>query len=109
MTPTKVPQYLLVILQLLVQDDSVGLVGLGPGQDDAVHGAAHLVHDGHSRRGWKRQKEGDSQTPAQVGPSPWQEVGRRVIAVWSFGIHFLHWEGCPGVRRSWILLFVESS
>lgn len=47
-------RYLLIVLQLIVQDDAVGLVGLGPRQGDAVHGAAHLVHDGHSRWSWKR-------------------------------------------------------
>lgn len=55
--PAKVPQYLLIILQLIVQDDSIGLVRLGPGQGDAVHGAAHLVHDGHSRGGCKRNRD----------------------------------------------------
>lgn len=48
------PRYLLVVLQLIVQDDAIGLVRLGPRQGDAVHGAAHLVHDGHSRWSWKR-------------------------------------------------------
>ena len=42
--------YLLLVLQLIIQDDAVGLVGLGPREGDAVHGAAHLVHDGHGRR-----------------------------------------------------------
>lgn len=30
LNPAKVPQYLLIILQLVIQDDSVGLVGLRP-------------------------------------------------------------------------------
>lgn len=47
-------KYLFVILQLVVQDDAVGLVGLGPGQGDAVNGAARLVHDGHC--GWSCKK-----------------------------------------------------
>lgn len=49
-------RYLFIILQLVVQDDAVGLVGLGPGQGDAVHGAAHLVHDGHGGRSCKKHK-----------------------------------------------------
>lgn len=36
--------YLFIILQLIVQDDSVGLVGLGPREGDAVHSATDLVH-----------------------------------------------------------------
>lgn len=49
--------YLLIVLQLIVQDDSVGLVGLRPGEGDAVHGAADLVHDGHSGRSCERGKK----------------------------------------------------
>lgn len=49
-------RYLFIILQLVVQDDAVGLVGLGPGQGDAVHGTAHLVHDGHGGRSCKKHK-----------------------------------------------------
>ena len=45
--------YLLIVLQLVIQDDAIGLVGLGPRQGNAVHGAAHLVHDGHGRWSWK--------------------------------------------------------
>lgn len=52
--------YLLIVLELIVQDDSVGLVRLGPGEGDAVHGAAHLVHDGHSGRSCKRGKKNTS-------------------------------------------------
>ena len=44
------PGYLFIILQLIVQDDSIRLVRLGPGEGDAVHGATDLVHYGHS--GW---------------------------------------------------------
>lgn len=47
LNPAKVPQYLLIILQLVIQDDSVGLVRLRPREGNAVHGAADLVHDGH--------------------------------------------------------------
>jgi hypothetical protein len=46
--------YLLIVLQLVVQDHTVGLVWLGPRQGDAVHSAAHLVHDGHGRWCCKR-------------------------------------------------------
>lgn len=49
--------HLLIVLKLIVQDDSVGLVGLRPGQGDAVHGAADLVHDGHSGRSCKKKKK----------------------------------------------------
>jgi hypothetical protein len=41
--------YLLIVLQLVVQDHTVGLVRLRPRQGDAVHRAAHLMHDGHGR------------------------------------------------------------
>lgn len=46
--------YLLIILQFIVQDHAVGLVWLRPRQGDAVHGAAHLVHNGHGRWCCKR-------------------------------------------------------
>ncbi len=39
--------YLLVVLQFVVQDNSIGLIRLGPGQSDAVRGSADLVDDGH--------------------------------------------------------------
>lgn len=45
--------YLFIILQFVVQDDSVRLVWLGPGKGDAVHTAAHLVHNRHRRRSCK--------------------------------------------------------
>lgn len=48
LNPAEVPQYLLVILQLVIQDDSIGLVRLRPREGNAVHGAADLVHDRHS-------------------------------------------------------------
>lgn len=41
--------YLLIVLQLIVQDDSIGLIRLGPRQSDGVRGSADLVDDGHCR------------------------------------------------------------
>lgn len=46
--------YLFIILQFVVQDDAIGLVRLGPGEGDAVHTAAHLVHYRHC--GWSCKK-----------------------------------------------------
>lgn len=43
-------RYLFITQELVVQDDSIGLVRLGPGEGDAVHSAADLVHDGYC--GW---------------------------------------------------------
>lgn len=40
--------YLLVVAQLVVQDDAVGLLRLWPRQGEAVHGGADLVHDGNN-------------------------------------------------------------
>lgn len=40
--------YLLVVAQLIVQDDAVGLLRLWPRQGEAVHGGADLVHDGNN-------------------------------------------------------------
>lgn len=40
--------YLLVVAQLVVQDDAVGLLRLRPRQGEAVHGGADLVHDGNN-------------------------------------------------------------
>lgn len=48
--------YLLIILQLIVQDDSVRLVRLGPGEGDAVHSAADLVHYGYCGRSCEETK-----------------------------------------------------
>ena len=43
-------RYLFIVLQLIVKDEAVGLVRLGPGQGYAVRCPGDLVHDGHS--GW---------------------------------------------------------
>lgn len=48
---------LLVVADLIVQDDPVGLLRLGPGQRDAPHRGTHLVHDGHGGGGC-RGREG---------------------------------------------------
>lgn len=45
--PPNWAQHLLVVLQLVLQDDAVGLVGLGPGQGDAGRASVDLVDDGH--------------------------------------------------------------
>lgn len=54
--------YLLVVAQLVVQDDAVGLLRLRPRQGEAVHGGADLVHDrnngGSCRVGEKGQTTG---------------------------------------------------
>lgn len=60
--------YLLIVLKLIVQDDSVGLVGLRPGQGDAVHGAADLVHDGHSGRSCRKKKKRGHKTSLSKDP-----------------------------------------
>lgn len=39
--------YLLIVLKFIVQDNSIGLIRLGPGQSDAVWGSADLVDDRH--------------------------------------------------------------
>lgn len=52
----RVPGYLLIVLQLIIQDDAIGLIRLRPREGDAVHRPAHLVHDGHRRRGCKRKE-----------------------------------------------------
>lgn len=39
--------YLLIVLQFIVQDNSIGLIRLGPRQSDAVWGSADLVDDRH--------------------------------------------------------------
>lgn len=54
--------YLLVVAQLVVQDDAVGLLRLRPRQGETVHGGADLVHDGNNggscRVGEKEQRNG---------------------------------------------------
>lgn len=54
--------YLLVVAQLVVQDDTIGLFRLRPRQGEAVHGGADLVHDGNNggscRVGEKGQTNG---------------------------------------------------
>lgn len=52
--------HLLVVAQLIVQDDAVGLLRLRPWQREAVHGGADLVHDGNyggSCRGTEREMQ----------------------------------------------------
>lgn len=39
--------YLLVVLQLIVQDNAIWLIRLGPGQGDAARTSVDLVDDGH--------------------------------------------------------------
>lgn len=39
--------YLLIVAQLVVQNDAVGLFRLWPRQREAIHGGADLVHDGN--------------------------------------------------------------
>lgn len=61
--------YLFIILEFIIQDDSVGLVGLGPGEGDAVHGTTDLVHYRHSGRSCEETEEsvnGMWQFPASV-------------------------------------------
>lgn len=48
--------YLLIILQLIVEYDPVGLVWLGPRESDAVNGATDLMHNRHRRRSWKTKQ-----------------------------------------------------
>lgn len=48
--------YLLIVLQFIVQDNSIGLIRLGPGQRDAVRGSADLVDDGHCWWCWEQNK-----------------------------------------------------
>lgn len=52
--------HLLVVAQLIVQDDAVGLLRLRPWQREAVQGGADLVHDGNyggSCRGTERETQ----------------------------------------------------
>lgn len=75
-------RYLLIVLQLIVQDDAVGLVRLGPRQGDAVHRAAHRVHDGHSRRSWKtgqRPRVRSSSERVHTDSVPTLEVPRQSV------------------------------
>lgn len=51
------PVYLVKIAQLIVQDDSIWLVRLWPGQSDAAWGATHLMHHRDSRRDCSKKKE----------------------------------------------------
>lgn len=46
-THTQTHTYLLIVAQLIVQDDAIGLLGLWPRQCEAIHGGADLVHDGN--------------------------------------------------------------
>lgn len=47
--------YLLVVLDLVLQDDAVGLVGLLPQQGDAVLACALVADRHHLGRGWGRK------------------------------------------------------
>lgn len=49
--------HLLVVTQLVVEDDAVGLLRLGPREREAVHGGADLVHDGNYRGSCGGKKE----------------------------------------------------
>lgn len=59
-TETKVTPhtaYLLIVAQLIVENDAIGLLWLRPWQCEAIHGGADLVHDVNYGWGCKKQKE----------------------------------------------------
>lgn len=70
--------YLLIVLELIVQDDSIGLVRLGPGEGDAVHGAADLVHDGHCGRSCERKNDNNENSVLN------DQSCRQLAASWMF-------------------------
>lgn len=49
--------HLLIVAQLIVEDDAIGLFRLWPRQCEAVHGGADLVHDGNYGGSCRAQKE----------------------------------------------------
>lgn len=61
--------YLLIVLQLIVQDDTVGLVRLRPGQSDAAGSSAHLMDDGHCWWSWRREVKNKG-----TGGSSWNHL-----------------------------------
>lgn len=52
-------RYLFIILQLIVEYDSIWLVWLRPGESDAVDRTTDLVHYRHRRRSWKKCRQRD--------------------------------------------------
>lgn len=48
--------HLLIVPDLIVQDDAIGLLRLWPWQGDAPHGGTDLVHDGNGGRGCGEMK-----------------------------------------------------
>lgn len=49
--------HLLIVAQLVIQDDAVGLLRLWPRQCEAVHGRADLVHDGNYGGSCRAQRD----------------------------------------------------
>lgn len=58
--------HLLIVSDLIVQDDAIGLLRLWPWQGDAPHGGADLVHDGNSGRGCGERKRQGIETDLQL-------------------------------------------
>lgn len=74
-------RYLLVVLDLILQDDAVGLVWLLPQQGDAVLACALLMDDHHLGRGWGRRAQGVTYLLVGVLPG-W---GQQDTAAWKGG------------------------
>lgn len=58
--------HLLIVSDLIVQDDAIGLLRLWPRQGDAPHGGADLVHDGNSGRGCGERRRQGIETDLQL-------------------------------------------
>lgn len=55
------PAHLLIITDLIVQDDAIGLLRLRPWQGDAPHGGTYLVHDGNCGGSYGERREEEVQ------------------------------------------------
>lgn len=51
------PAHLLIVTDLIVQDDAIGLFRLRPRQCDAPHAGTYLVHDGNCGGSYGERKE----------------------------------------------------
>lgn len=68
--PAPAARYLLVVLDLVLQDDPVGLLGLLPQQRHAGLPGALLPDGHHLRRGWGAAAGGWGALPGPFSPSP---------------------------------------
>lgn len=86
------PAHLLIVTDLIVQDDAIGLFRLRPRQRDAPHGGTYLVHDGNCGGSYGERKEQEVQEEWKLTR---EEKGKNTL------VKIKHWDRSGGRRGQW--------